>query len=123
MGLTREQRAERDAAKLAADAAAAEQRAAALDIAAAVASEDISKALRVYKDISGRVPMPSGALACVQREQRTDGSLGEYLLATIRISDRDKSESAQRVSIASVQSAIDALGAAGVTLFSAPVPA
>jgi hypothetical protein len=124
--LTSEQRAERAAAKLAAETAAAAKLAAetaALDIASAVASEDIGKAQRVYVDITPRVATPNGALSCVQREQRVDGSLGEFLLATIRINERDKSESAQRVSIASVQTAIDALGAAGVTLFRAPVPA
>jgi hypothetical protein len=133
--LTAEQRAERAAAKAAAEAAATENatalaerelaaaNAAALDIAAAVAAQDIDKAQRVYVDVTHRVATPSGALTCVQREQRSDGSLGEFLLATVRINERDKSESAQRVSIAQVQTAIDALGASGATLFRAPTAA
>lgn len=132
MGQTAEQRAAAKAARdqaaaeqaaakqAAAEQAAAEQAAAALNIAAAVESEDIGKAQRVYADITPRVATPNGALVCVQREQRSDGSPGEYLLATIRINERDKTESAQRVSIAQVQSAISALGAAGVTLFRMP---
>lgn len=122
--LTDEQRAQRAADKAAADAAAAAAAtAAALDIATAVATEDIDKAQRVYVDVCPRVATPSGALTCVQREQRSDGSVGEYLLATIRINERDKSEAAQRVSIKQVQTAIDALGAAGVTLFRNPTSA
>jgi hypothetical protein len=113
--------AQRAAAKAARDAAAnAVESATALDIASAVESEDISKAQRVYAEVTPRVATDSGALACVQRERRVDDSLGEYMLAIVRINPRDKSESVQRYPIAQVQQAISALGASGVTLFRMP---
>lgn len=90
----------------------------ALDIVHAVASEEIAKGARVYVDVPGcpRVPTADGTIATVQRERRADGTLGEYLLTEIRVNTRDKSESAQRVSIARVQAMKDALDACGVTI-------
>lgn len=90
----------------------------ALDIAGAVASEEIGKGARVYIDVPGvpRVPTAdAGTLAAVQREQRADGSLGEYLLAEIRKGKTGAPDSVQRFSIARVQALKTALESAGVT--------
>lgn len=90
----------------------------AFDIAGAVASEEIGKGARVYIDVPGvpRVPTAdAGTLAAVQREQRADGSLGEYLLAEIRKGKTGAPDSVQRFSIARVQALKTALESAGVT--------
>jgi hypothetical protein len=110
--ITAAQRAEQESAQ-------EQESASALDIAAAVATEEIEKAQRVYTDVTPRVLTESGPMVCVQREVRVGGKLGEYVLAHIRINPRDKTESAQRVSIAAVQEAITAL-APHATLFTLP---
>lgn len=109
---------QREADKAARELAVAN--AAALDIASAVASEDISKAAKVYVEITPRAPMSNGAVATVHRERRTDDSLGEFLLAVVRTNPRDKSESVARLSIETVQLAVDALAAVGVRIVSVP---
>ncbi len=87
----------------------------ALDLATAVATESVSKPQRVYVDVPDvpRVPTADGTLATVQREQRADGTLGEYTLAEIR-TNKDKTESVQRFSIARVQALKDALASKNV---------
>lgn len=88
-----------------------------VDIAAAVEEEDISKSARIYVQVDGvgRVPMPSGALATVQREKRADGTLGEYLLAEIRLpKEKGGPESVQRFSVARIQALKLALESVGV---------
>lgn len=89
----------------------------ALDIAGAVESEQVAQSVRVYVDVPGvpRVPTADGTLACVQREKRADGSLGEYLLAEIR-KQRTGSESAQRYSLARIQALKSALESQDVTV-------
>lgn len=92
------------------------EQAPAMDLATAVASEQVSNAKRVYVDVPGvpRVPTADGTLATVQREQRADGTLGEYLLAEVR--KTRGSESVQRYSIARIQALKDALGSQDVTV-------
>ena len=88
-----------------------------LDLASAVASEQVSKAQRVFIDVPD-TPAPitaSGLVAKVQREHRADGTLGEYLLAAVR-KNRDGSESVARYSIAQLQELKSALESHGVKL-------
>jgi hypothetical protein len=88
----------------------------ALDIAGAVESEQVAQSVRVYVDVPGvpRVPTADGTLACVQREKRADGTLGEYLLAEIR-KQRTGTESAQRYSLARIQALKSALDSQDIT--------
>lgn len=95
--------------------ASAEKALAPMDLASAVADVTVGKPQRVYVDVSGvpRAPTADGTLATVQREQRADGTLGEYMLAEVR-TNRDKTESVQRYSIARVQALTDALASKSV---------
>jgi hypothetical protein len=90
--------------------------AAPLDIATAVATEEISRAQRVYVDVHKRVPCASGGFAVVQREKRIDETLGAFQLARVKIA-RDKSENVVRYPIQDVQEALSALTAGGVKVF------
>lgn len=87
-----------------------------LDVDAAIESTEIDKATRVYVAITDRAPMSDGRLACVSREQRADGSQGEYLLSVIRKNPKDKTESVQHSSIDTYKQAKAALAAIGVRI-------
>lgn len=130
MPLTDEQksaRAAKRAATLAAkreqDAASAAEQGAApsaavQSIAALAALEEIEKAPRLYVDASERTPTADGTLSVIQREQRVDGSLGEFLLCEVRKSkSKDQPDSVQRYSVERVQHLLDALGKVGVVVF------
>ena len=102
----------------AAKAAPEQDSAPALNIASAVAAEEISKAQRVYGDVPGcpRVPTADGTLATVQREHRADGTEGEYMLAEVRKGKQGNPDSVQRFSLLRLAACKRALDSAGVTI-------
>lgn len=115
---TRAQKAPEKAPEQAPEQDIAPESAPVLDIAAAVAVEEIAKGQRVYVDVPGcpRVPTADGTLATVQREQRADGTLGEFMLAEIRKGKQGNPDSVQRYSLLRLSACKRALDSAGVTI-------
>lgn len=90
-----------------------------VSLGAVAESEHISKAARLFVDVPGtpRVICADGSVSAIQREQRADGTLGEYLLSlNVRKSSDGTGESAQRFSLGGIQSASRAYAAQGFTL-------
>lgn len=82
-------------------------------------SELVHKAQRVFVDVPGipRVICADGSVSAVQREKRSDGSDGPYVLALgIKKPDGSSAETAQRFTLAGIQASSRAYAAVGITL-------
>jgi hypothetical protein len=79
----------------------------------------VHKATRVFVDVPGipRVILADGSVSAVQREKRSDGSDGPYVLALgVKKAPGATEETAQRFTLAGIQAASRAYAAHGITL-------